>query len=140
MCSGVKLVKTAASKLMNLCRCCFMPSEATSKTAYWQPASTAFLRNFLMTKRPGIVMRNVLGQTFSPILNWIDDKEAVLNPAFSKIAIIKCTAVVLPLVPVTPITLIFRLGNLYKIAPKKDSFQWYQFIKNLGINFLSKFL
>ena len=136
MCSNDKLVKTAVSKLINRWRCCLIPSEVTSKIAYWHLLSTACLKNFWILKRPGMVILRVLGHSFSPILNLIPDKDATLKPASSKISVIKITTVVLPLVPVTPITFSFLEGKPYKQAPKNAKHQWCQPSKKEGINFL----
>src|SRR3989338_10924333 len=121
MCSGVRFVKTAASKSINLCLCCFMPSEVTSSTAYLQPAATAYLKNFCRRNRPGIVIFKRFGLTSPLTLNRTDDNEATLNPASLKIWWHISTTVDLPLVPVTPITTNFREGNPYKKAPTKAS-------------------
>ena len=83
-----------------------------------------------------MVIFKVLGVSLSAILNLMEDKEATLKPASSKILIVKLTTVVLPLVPVMPITFMLLDGNPYKTAPKKASKKWYQLNKNPGINFL----
>ncbi len=113
-----------------------MPSEVTSKTAYWHWALTACRKNFWILKRPGMVILRILDHSFSLILNLMPDKDATLNPASSKISAIKVTTVVLPLVPVTPMTFKFLEGNRYKQAPKKASPKWYQPSKKEGRIFL----
>ncbi len=112
MCSGVKLVKTAVSKLINLWRCCLTPSSVTSKTTYWHLAFIAFRKNLCILKRPGMVIFKTLGLCLSPILNLIEEIEATLCFACSKILAIKSTVVDFPSVPATPIILILFEGNL----------------------------
>jgi len=70
-----------------------------------------------------MVIFNVLGRSSFPILNFIEDKEAVLHPASSRIFVVSSATVDFPLVPVIPITFNFLDGNPYKTAPKKASFQ-----------------
>jgi hypothetical protein len=87
-----------------------------------------------------MVILRLLGHFLSPTLNSIPDKAATLKPASSKTAVAKLTTVVLPLVPVMPTTFIFLDGKRYKKAPKSANDQWYQPSRNLGMNFLTKFL
>src|SRR3989338_7957955 len=96
-----------------------MPSDVTSKTAYLHPAFAAFLKNFCTANLTGMVIFSVFFHSsfFTPksglvnILKRREETEATGSPASSKIADKRCTNVVLPFVPVTPITFIFCEGK-----------------------------
>src|SRR3989344_9110599 len=101
---------------MPVCRNCFIPSDVTSITAYSQPAPTAYLKNFCSLNLPCIVILSVFFRSCPFTRNLNEETDAVFSPASSKIAVIRCTTVDLPLVPVTPTTFNFRDGKLYSRA------------------------
>ena len=119
MCSGRRLVYITALKFINLWRCCRIPCEVTSISAYSHPALTAFRKNRCIKNRPGMVIEVAFFSTDLSILNRTEDKSAVFFPAVSKIALISSSVVDFPFVPVTPNTNNFWDGKPYTIFPSQ---------------------
>src|SRR3989344_3732388 len=118
MCSGVRLVKMAASKLMNLCRYCLMPSDVVSMSMCVHPACFAWYRNSCSLNLPAIVIWYGFSHSFSFILNISDDDTATFMPASSKILESMKIVLDLPFVPVNTTTTMPSEGNEYHSAAR----------------------
>ena len=93
-----------------------------------------------MKNLPGIDILYIFLSDALPILNRIVFETAVLYPASSKIAFKISVTELLPFVPVTAMTFIFREGKRYIRAPHIASLKWYIGAKELNNFFGTSFL
>src|SRR3989344_2470451 len=139
MCSGHKFVKTHASYAMCACRCCMIPLDVVSTTAYRHPASAISRRRRWSWKRPTMVIFVALDHVRSATLKNAVVVHPVFAPDASSAFEIRYAVVVLPLAPVTPMTMSRRLGCPYHIAASQDSALWYRSKTGRGMTFRKKF-
>ena len=87
------------------------PSDVISMIATVQSLSMALERNFWSANLPGMLMRRVFDFDVSPSLVRSELSTAVVWPSSSKMALMNSVVLVLPLVPVTPMTVMRREGR-----------------------------